>query len=532
MGVRVHRNRVRMRHRKRAYGDESLPVLTKDGDVSGFCRDIQLLNSRIEREYVRVFSDRICGQHLHVCEIDHCQLVIFLSRNKSQSSDDIEGNPMRALDSRDWIMPNNLGSSRINRYKFVLLMHRDEDVSGARVIDGITRTAVERDGGHQRVGRRIDHRIRVSMFVGYKDSLRTGSVGDAVRVFNRSSLCDGLECFHIDNGHFVLPGGRCIHSAQLRNCPDTVNVREAVEVCHNFAPSIKSGNQNWHTSYRGVSPEYFDIKRWYVDQGAIFSPEDTDRAADVCVIGRTVRDQLFGVESPIGKVMRVSNLPCKVVATLHPKGLSLSGQDQDDTIILPYTTAMKKIKGITWLDDILCSAVSADVVKMAGQEATAVLRDRHHLRPEEEDDFNIRNPEDIIQAQLDASKTLTILLIAIASVSLIVGGIGIMNVMLVSVTERTREIGVRVAVGATEAAIQLQFLGESIMLSLVGGAAGVVFGIFGSYLVGQTLGWPIEMSVEAVVVAAMFSIAVGVFFGYYPARKASRLDPIEALRYE
>ncbi len=186
-----------------------------------------------------------------------------------------------------------------------------------------------------------------------------------------------------------------------------------------------------------------------------------------------------------------------MVATLLPKGLSVSGQDQDDTIILPFTTAQKKIK-----------------------------------RPEEEDDFNIRNPEDIIQAQLEASRTLTILLIAVASVSLLVGGIGIMNVMLVSVSERTREIGVRVAVGATEGAIQLQFLGESVMLSLVGGAAGVLFGIAGSYLVGQTLHWPMQMSIEAVVIAAMFSIAVGVFFGYYPARKASLLDPIEALRYE
>jgi putative ABC transport system permease protein len=245
-----------------------------------------------------------------------------------------------------------------------------------------------------------------------------------------------------------------------------------------------------------------------------------------------VRDQLFGVGDPVGKVIRVNNLPCKVVATLQPKGLSMSGQDQDDTIVIPYTMAQKKIKGITWLDDILCSAVSQDSVKLAGQEAAAVLRDRHHLRPEEEDDFNIRNPEDIIQAQLDASKTMTILLIAIASVSLIVGGIGIMNVMLVSVTERTREIGVRVAVGATEEAIQLQFLGEAIMLSLVGGGAGVFFGIFGSYLIGQTLHWPMQMSIESVLVAAMFSIAVGVFFGYYPARKASRLDPIEALHYE
>jgi putative ABC transport system permease protein len=348
-----------------------------------------------------------------------------------------------------------------------------------------------------------------------------------------------------DNFVWIEAGGRAIngvrtgtHDTKTLTVADAVAIKNQISLIKSVSPNVDDpvqviyGNQNWHTSYRGVSPEYFEIKRWYVDQGAIFSQDDVDRAADVCAIGRSVRDQLFGVEDPIGKVIRVNTLPCKVVATLHPKGLSLSGQDQDDTIILPYTTAQKKLKGITWLDDILCSAVSQDSVKMAGQEATAVLRDRHHLRPEEEDDFNIRNPEDIIQAQLDASKTLTVLLIAIASVSLIVGGIGIMNVMLVSVTERTREIGVRVAVGATEEAIQLQFLGESIMLSLVGGAAGVLFGVAGSYLVGQTLRWPMEMSVEAILVAALFSIAVGIFFGYYPARKASLLDPIEALRYE
>jgi putative ABC transport system permease protein len=171
-------------------------------------------------------------------------------------------------------------------------------------------------------------------------------------------------------------------------------------------------------------------------------------------------------------------------------------------------------------------------VKVAGQQAAALLRDRHHLRPDEDDDFNIRNPEDVIQAQIEASRTLTLLLVAIASISLVVGGIGIMNVMLVSVTERTREIGVRVAVGATEEAIQLQFLGESVMLSLVGGAAGVLVGIAGSVVVGRALVWPMELSIEAVLLAALFSFAVGVFFGYYPARKASRLDPIEALRYE
>src|SRR6266576_1708330 len=348
-----------------------------------------------------------------------------------------------------------------------------------------------------------------------------------------------------DNFVWIEAGGRAVngvrtgtHGTKTLTVSDAIAIRNQLPLIKSVSPNVDAstqviyGNQNWFTSYRGVSPEFFDIKRWFVDQGAFFTQDDVDRAANVCVIGRTLRDQLFASDDPIGKVIRVKDLPCKVVATLQPKGLSVSGQDQDDTLILPYTTAQKKLKGIAWLDDILCSAVSQDAVKIAGQEATALLRDRHHLRPEQEDDFNVRNPEDIIQAQLDASKTLTVLLIAIASVSLIVGGIGIMNVMLVSVTERTREIGVRVAVGATEGAIQLQFLAESIVLSLIGGAAGVLFGIFGSYLVGQTLNWPIEMSLEAVVVAALFSVAVGVFFGYYPARKASLLDPIEALRHE
>jgi putative ABC transport system permease protein len=348
-----------------------------------------------------------------------------------------------------------------------------------------------------------------------------------------------------DNFVWIEAGGRAVngvrtgtHATTSLTLADAMAIRNQISIIKSVSPNVDDpaqvifGNQNWHSSYRGVAPEYFDIKRWVVDQGAFFTQDDIDRAADVCVIGRTVRDQLFGVQNPIGEVMRLGTLPCKVVATLLPKGQSLSGQDQDDTIIVPYSTAQKKLKGISWLDDILCSAVSPEAVKVAGQEATALLRDRHHLRPEEEDDFNIRNPEDVIQAQLDASRTLSVLLIAVASISLLVGGIGIMNVMLVSVTERTREIGIRVAVGATEGAIQLQFLGESISLSLVGGAAGIMAGFIGTSLVGQMLHWPIRMSIESVAIAAAFSVIVGVFFGYYPAHKASRLDPIEALRYE
>ena len=348
-----------------------------------------------------------------------------------------------------------------------------------------------------------------------------------------------------DNFVWIEAGGRAVNGVRTGTHGTKTLVLADADAIKNQIPLIKSvspnvdgsiqiiyGNQNWYTGYRGVAPEYFDIKRWFVDQGAFFTADDVDRSADVCVIGRTVRDQLFGLDDPIGAVIRVRGLPCKVVATLQPKGLSVSGQDQDDTILMPYTTAMKKIKGNAWLDDILCSAVSPDVIKLAGQQAAALLRDRHHLRLDEDDDFNIRNPEDIIKAQLEASRTMTVLLVAIASISLLVGGIGIMNVMLVSVTERTREIGLRVAVGARRGLIQMQFLGESVMLSLVGGTAGVLLGVIASFFVGRTLSWPMQLSPGAIVVAAAFSIAVGVFFGFYPARKAALLDPVEALRYE
>jgi putative ABC transport system permease protein len=349
-----------------------------------------------------------------------------------------------------------------------------------------------------------------------------------------------------DNFVWVEAGGRAVngvytgeHALPTLTVADAIAIKNQVPLIKRVSPNIDDpiqviyGHQNWYTTYHGVSPEYFSIKRWDVDQGAFFTDDDVERSADVCVLGRTVRERLFGEEDPIGKVIRLANgIPCKVVATMRPKGLSVSGQDQDDMVVLPYTTGQKKLKGIVWLDDVLGSAVSADAVKLAGQQAAAVLRDRHHLRPEQPDDFNIRNPEDIIQAQLESSRTLTVLLIAVASISLIVGGIGIMNVMLVSVTERTREIGVRVAVGATEEAIQLQFLGESVLLSLVGGGAGVLLGVFVSWLIGRTLAWPMQVTIESVLIAALFSVGVGVFFGYYPAHKASKLDPITALRYE
>jgi putative ABC transport system permease protein len=291
-------------------------------------------------------------------------------------------------------------------------------------------------------------------------------------------------------------------------------------------------NRNWSTSYRGVSPDHFTIKRWPVVQGIAFTPEDVERAAPVCVIGATVVQQLFVAENPIGKAVRLGGMPCQVVGVLLAKGQSGFGQDQDDTILLPYTTAQRRLKGIAWADDLMFSAVSQDAIVPAIEAATGVLRERHHIRAGQDDDFNIRRPDEIIETRLEASRTFSLLLVVIASVSLLVGGIGIMNVMLVSVTERTREIGVRMSIGATEGDVQLQFLGEAVMLSLFGGVIGVIVGVAGSIFIGQALEWPISISPQAIVVAAAFATFIGVFFGYYPAVKASRLDPIEALRFE
>ena len=295
---------------------------------------------------------------------------------------------------------------------------------------------------------------------------------------------------------------------------------------------IVYANKNWFTGYRGVAPEYFQIKRWPMSLGAPFTHADVERASDVCVIGETVRQQLFDVEDPIGKVIRVGTLPCQVMGVLVARGQTGFGNDQDDTVVMPYTTAQKKLKGTSWLDDIVCSAVSADAINPAIQQIAELLRDRHHIRRGQDDDFNIRRPDEFINAQLEARRTFSLLLISIASVSLLVGGIGIMNVMLVSVTERTREIGVRMSIGATDGDVAKQFLGEAVMLSLFGGLLGVAFGVAASYLVGRALQWPMEIPPQAIVIAALFAVAVGVFFGFYPARKASKLDPIEALRFE
>jgi putative ABC transport system permease protein len=315
-------------------------------------------------------------------------------------------------------------------------------------------------------------------------------------------------------------------------------IKEHVSLVTNVTPQADTrvqvvyGNQNWSTPVRGVGPEYLALKSWNVVRGGMFTEADVDRAISVCVLGQTIVEQLFSAQDPIGETMRVNNQPCVVVGVLDVKGQSATGQDQDDQFLMPYTTVMKKIKGQPWLDDILCSATSAAVADQAEQEIAALLRDRHHLRPGADDDFNLRHPTEIAEVVKQSTQTMEALLAAVASVSLVVGGIGIMNIMLVSVTERTREIGLRQAVGARSRDVLRQFLVEAVILSLIGGAIGIVVGTFGARTIAETFQWPTRVSSNAIVVAFGCSAAIGVFFGYYPARRAARLDPIEALRFE
>jgi putative ABC transport system permease protein len=300
---------------------------------------------------------------------------------------------------------------------------------------------------------------------------------------------------------------------------------------------IVYGNLNWATSVQGVTGEFFSAREWDVADGRLFSQEEVEGAAKVALIGQTVAGNLFGESDPLGQVIRIKNVPFGVIGVLQRKGQTTFGQDQDDTVLIPLSTAKRKVLGSSQAN---ARAVGSIAVKVgdarampdAEQEIRSLLRQRHRLQTFQEDDFGIRNLTEVLQSQEASSKVLTLLLAAIASVSLLVGGIGIMNIMLVSVTERTREIGLRMAVGARGRDILVQFLVEAVTLSLLGGILGIALGLGGSYAIAYFAQWRTLVSVEAVAVAFAFSAAVGVFFGFYPARQASRLNPIDALRYE
>ena len=350
-----------------------------------------------------------------------------------------------------------------------------------------------------------------------------------------------------DNLVWVEAGSRNVAGARTGTHGMTTLIAHDADAIRQEIPLVKDVSENvdgsflviyqehnWRTRWRGVAPSYRAIKRWDLASGEFFDDVETDHAARVVVIGETVRRELFADIDPIGEIVRIGDIGFEVIGVLAPKGQSPTGFDQDDTVMMPWTTAMKRIVGRdqTWLDDILCSATSPDAIKPAVAQISELLRQRHHIEPGSEDDFNIRHPEELLQARIKTSNTLRLLLLGLASIAMAIGGIGVMNVMLASVSQRITEIGLRCAVGARPSAIQLQFLGEAVVLSLIGGGFGVVLGELSAYIFEDKLGWTLAMSPEISVMAVIASSAVGVVFGLYPAVRASRVDPIVALRTE
>ncbi len=307
------------------------------------------------------------------------------------------------------------------------------------------------------------------------------------------------------------------------------------------APSINGvaqvvyGNQNWSTIIIGTTPEVLDIRDWPVAAGRPFTQQDVDGATKVCLLGRTVAENLFGGIDPVGQIVRIKKVPFNVVGVLAAKGQSTWGQDQDDIIFVPLSIAQKQLFGMQFPGMVRTIAIQArgpEVMTEVEEQITDLLRQRHRIQPNQENDFSVRNLTEVMSSAEQSAKVMSLLLGAIASISLIVGGIGIMNIMLVSVTERTREIGIRIAVGAKGKDILLQFLIESLVLSLIGGTLGIGIGMGGTLILSSFTRWPVLFSIKAILLSFLFSGSVGVFFGFYPARKASLLNPIEALRYE
>jgi putative ABC transport system permease protein len=345
----------------------------------------------------------------------------------------------------------------------------------------------------------------------------------------------------IEAGSRTVGGARTgTHGMTTLTARDADTIRHEIGLIKNVSENVDGGflviyeRRNWRTRWRGVSPEYQAIKRWDMASGAFFNDDHTEHSARVVVIGETVRRELFGDIDPIGEMIRAGDVGFEVIGVLAPKGQSTTGQDQDDTVMMPWTTAMKRVVGKdqTWLDDVLCSARSPDAMQPAIAQISELLRQRHHIEPGAEDDFNVRHPEELLQARIKTSKTLRLLLLCLASIAMLIGGIGVMNVMLTSVSQRITEIGLRAALGARPSSIQLQFLGEAMVLSCIGGGCGVLLAQICAYVFEHKLGWTLAMSSDISALAVVVSAVIGVVFGLYPATRASRVDPIVALRTE
>ena len=328
-------------------------------------------------------------------------------------------------------------------------------------------------------------------------------------------------------------------SAKSLDMKDLRSLEQNTRYVAHVSPSVSTGAQlvfgsnNHPGQIQGVSPSYLDIRMYKLSSGIMFTDEDVRTYNKVCVVGKTVVDNLFtNGENPIGQVVRFGSIPMKIIGVLESKGQNQMGQDQDDIVLAPYTTVQKRFMAITHFNMIFASATSEEESELAATEITYILRANHKIAQGEEDDFDIRTQEELLSTMSSVTQMLTMLLAAIASISLIVGGIGIMNIMYVTVTERTKEIGLRMAIGAQNRDIMLQFLSESVILSLIGGVIGIILGLILSYLLSYFLKWPFVVSQSAIIISFFVCAATGIFFGWYPAKKAANMDPIAALRYE
>jgi putative ABC transport system permease protein len=377
----------------------------------------------------------------------------------------------------------------------------------------------------------------LGIIIGVAAVIAMVSIGNGAKSQVEASIASlGQNIVSVFPGNFTSGGVRGgMGTASTLTTDDAAAIRNEVNGVVNITPDMRDRAQilanglNWATTVQGEDISYLEIRIWSIAEGAMFTEADVRSAAKVCVIGKTVADQLFTGVDPIGQTLRIRNIPFKVVGLLSSKGFNYFGQDQDDVVIIPYTSHLKRLARRPYLNSITIQAASPEQMARIQQDITDLLQQRRNGR---DPDFTVRNQLELAEAATATTKTMTVLLGAIAGVSLVVGGIGIMNIMLVSVTERTREIGIRLAVGAHGRDVLLQFLAEAIVLSVMGGVLGILLGIGTSQFISYLNGWPVLVSTTAVVGAFGFSAAIGVFFGFYPARKASELDPIEALRYE
>jgi len=382
----------------------------------------------------------------------------------------------------------------------------------------------------------------LGVIIGVASVIAMIALGSGARAsIDQQIQSQGTNVIFVSSGSFGRPGGGAVRGGAGTVTTLTLDDAKAIAelpVVTRVSPMVRgraqviAADQNWNTSVEGGNEDYLAIRNWSLASGENFTARDILVAEKVCLLGDTVVRNIFPDQDPVGQVIRVKNLPFRVLGVLAPKGQGQFGQDQDDLIIAPYTTIQKKLLGITYIQQVYVSAASSDQVEQAAVQITRLMRQRHRITNPDEDDFTVRTVEEMAATRVQMANTMTGLLMSVASVSLLVGGIGIMNIMLVSVTERTREIGLRMAVGARTRDILRQFLAEAVSLSVVGGIMGIALGVLVSQVMTWRLGWPTSITSASILVAFAFAGAVGIFFGYYPAHKAANLDPIDALRYE